>query len=559
MFPFLTFGLVMFPDGELPTRRWRPAGWFAGGVMIVTGAATAWIYRPTSTVAIEVVEESSVPYLVLVLLLVVLIVGSLIALIRRFRRSSGTAREQIKWAVWGVSVFTTALTLAIIAGGTSYEAATTPVLVVAAAVFFASFGIAVGRYRLFDIDVVIRRTVVVAGLVGLITVVYAAVVGGVGLLFGSQTEAALPLSIAATVVVAIAFQPMQRRMRVWANRVVYGERATPYEVLSRFATRMRDAAATTDLIPQMARLLTDGTGAVQATVWMGQHEDLRPVATWPADRSEAMEGRTIGDVAHLAPVEHDGEVLGALTVTLPRGEELNGVERRLIDDVAAQAGLVLRNERLIQELRSSRQRLVAAHDEERRRLERDLHDGAQQELVALKLKLGLAQRIDDPAKRNELLGGLMGDADHAIESLRDLARGIYPPVLAQEGLVRALRGQAARAALPVDVIAEGVGRYPQEIEAAVYFCILEAVQNVAKYAEATGVDVTLSSEDGMLRFVVEDDGRGFDPDTVNRGAGLQNMEDRVEALGGRLSISSSPGDGTRVAGVISPTTLAAVE
>ena len=202
----------------------------------------------------------------------------------------------------------------------------------------------------------------------------------------------------------------------------------------------------------------------------------------------------------------------------------------------------------LEDLRASRQRLVSAQDEERRRLERNLHDGAQQHLVALKVKLGLVEMLlaRDPAKATATLQQLKGDADDALETLRDLARGIYPPLLAEKGLVTALESQARKATLPVLVDAAGITRYGQDLEAAVYFCVLEALQNVQKYAKATQVIVRLREADGQLQVEVEDDGAGFDVATVQRGAGLTNMEDRLDALGGALSVHSSPGHGTRL-------------
>jgi signal transduction histidine kinase len=202
----------------------------------------------------------------------------------------------------------------------------------------------------------------------------------------------------------------------------------------------------------------------------------------------------------------------------------------------------------LDELRASRQRLVAAQDEERRRLERNLHDGAQQNLVAIKVKLGLAEVMSskDTEKARELISGLKSDVDEALETLRDLARGIYPPLLADKGLTAALESQARKATLPVTVEADGVNRYPQEVEAAVYFCCLEALQNIQKYAGATKATIRLSAEDATLRFEVEDDGRGFDP-LKAVGSGLQNMRDRLDALGGVLTIRSSA-NGTRLIG-----------
>ena len=258
-------------------------------------------------------------------------------------------------------------------------------------------------------------------------------------------------------------------------------------------------------------------------------------------------------------VRHQGELLGALSVTKRRGEALTPIEQKLVDDLAQQAGLVLKNVGLsadlqarLDELRASRQRLVYAQDLERRRLERNLHDGAQQHLVALKVKLGLAEMLlgRDPAKAAATLEQLKGDADEALETLRDLARGIYPPLLADKGLVVALESQARKATVPVKVAAEGVGRYPQDVEATVYFCVLEALQNVQKYARATQVEVLLHAEDGKLMFEVTDDGTGFDVTSARQGAGMTNMSDRVDALGGSLEVMSQHGAGTCVRGAL---------
>jgi signal transduction histidine kinase len=258
-------------------------------------------------------------------------------------------------------------------------------------------------------------------------------------------------------------------------------------------------------------------------------------------------------------VRHQGEVLGALTVTKRRGESLTPIEIKLMDDLAHQAGLVLKNVGLtadlqarLVDLRASRQRLVAAQDDERRKLERNLHDGAQQYLVAIKVKLGLAGMLltKDPDKAKATLTQLKGDADEALETLRDLARGIYPPLLAEKGLPTALQAQARKATLPVTIDADGVGRYSQDTEAALYFCILEALQNVQKYAQASSATVRLRELGDQLSVEVADDGRGFDVRNTLRGNGLTNMEDRLDALGGALQIASSPGNGTTLRAVI---------
>ena len=221
---------------------------------------------------------------------------------------------------------------------------------------------------------------------------------------------------------------------------------------------------------------------------------------------------------------------------------------------------MLRNVRLtaelqarLVELRASRQRLVAAQDEERRKIERNIHDGAQQQLVALSVKLRLAEnaaRSEEAAKTGAMLSDLQVDTTEALENLRDLARGIYPPLLADKGLAAALEAQARKATIPTLVDSDGIERYPKEIEAAVYFCSLEALQNVGKYAMASTATVRLAEEDGELIFEVTDDGIGFDPAETGHGSGLQGMIDRLDAIDGTLDVRSAPGDGTTVTGRI---------
>jgi signal transduction histidine kinase len=244
-----------------------------------------------------------------------------------------------------------------------------------------------------------------------------------------------------------------------------------------------------------------------------------------------------------------GELLGALSVVMPPNDPMNPSKERLIRDLASQAGLVLRNVRLIEELRESRRRIVAAQDERAQKLERDIHDGAQQQLVALTVKLRLAEQLTDrdAARAKELLAQLQNETTDALENLRDLARGIYPPLLAEMGLPTALEGQARKSPVPVEVEAAGIGRYEQDIEAAVYFCVLEALQNIAKYAVADRARVQLIEANGDLTFRVRDEGIGFDPSTKT-GSGIRNMRDRIEAVGGVVRIESAHGSGTTVDG-----------
>jgi signal transduction histidine kinase len=411
-----------------------------------------------------------------------------------------------------------------------------------------AIGIGIVRYRLYDIDVVIRKTVIVAVVGFILTVLYVAVLA-------AATLAPVSRAVVGVLLVALTFNPVRRAARAIGDRVAYGKRASSYEVLSDFSGRIADTYAIDDVLPRMATVLAEGTAATTATVWLRVGSELRPVATQGGEDATAM-ALERGELPTLAgeacEIRQAGELLGALSVTMPANDPLDDARRSLMQDMAAQAGLVLRNARLIEELRASRQRLVAAQDEERRKLERNIHDGAQQQLVALSVQLKLARTMldRDAARAGTMLDGLGDATTQALEDLRDLARGIYPPLLADRGLQAALEAQARRAALPVAVAAEGIGRYGQDVEAAVYFCALEALNNIAKYAHASRARVSLGQTNGSLSFTVTDDGAGFDIDVTSYGTGLQGMADRLEAVGGSLRVESAPGAGTTVTGTV---------
>jgi signal transduction histidine kinase len=497
----------------------------------------------------------------------VALILSVVAAILRLRRSSGERREQMKWLAYFAAPVAPAFAIhfALNALNVQFPDVVKPIYILVFVLGIpAATAIAILKYGLYEIDVFISRTLVYGSLAAFITAVYVTIVVGVGALIGAGGQPNLLLSIVATAIVAVAFQPMRERVERIANRLVYGKRATPYEVLSQFSERVAESYAADDVLARMARVLADGTGAEQAGVWLRQGPMLQRAASWPDDagpmeptriKGDALPG--IPDAGRAVEVRHQGDLLGALTVRKRPGESLTPIEEKLLDDLAHQAGLVLKNVGLtaellqrLEDLRASRQRLVAAQDQERRRLERNLHDGAQQNLVALKVKLGLAEMFveKDPARAKQTLSDLKGDADEALETLRDLARGIYPPLLADRGLVAALESQARKATLSVEVVADGIGRYPQDVEAAVYFCCLEALQNVQKYARASRAVIKLKADTGELLFEIRDDGAGFDPETVPRGAGLQNMADRLDALGGRVDLESAPGAGTTLRG-----------
>ncbi len=546
----VTFGLLLFPDGKLPSRRWR---WVA--VLACTGIALAWVamawgYRPSNAEPVTHARSEWLGNLGWVLMIIASLL-SLAALAGRFRRSKGDARDQFKWIVFGYSIFLTGIIVGFFFGDTHVDLVNA-IFTAAVIVFLASYGIAVGRYRLYDINVVISRTLVFGTLAVFISGVYVIVVVGVGRLFGHGSEPNRGLEIAATAAIAVMVQPLRRRLQWTANRIVYGKKATPYQVLSEFNRRV--AATGDELLEQVARSLVEGTGARSAGVWVVIDREMAKAAEWPEGADLDME------VSDWFPIKQDGLELGRLTLASPPGQHLDEQDRRLATEVASGMGLALRNRRLtgalesrVEELRISRRRLVAVQDEVRRKLERDLHDGAQQQLVALKVKLGLSRAIAEKEGGLEtarLLQRLSGEADGAVDALRNFARGVYPPLLEAEGLSPALRAQALRSPLPVDMETDGIGRYDRDVEATVYFCVVEALQNIAKYAEATRATIDLCQLDGSVRFQVNDNGRGFDPASTLPGGGLTNIADRLEAVNGSLAIDSSPGHGTTVSGLI---------
>ena len=560
---------LLFPDG-----RFVPA-WTRISAAIWSSYCLAWAVFPHAWFSLVDPFSASVPAF-LALMLGGWGVGLVAQAVRYRRDADETQRRQTKVVILVVAAACFGYSAIYLPGvllprsgmlRLLYDLFGVPIFWILALPMPVALTVAMLRHRLFNVSVVINKTVVYGVLGAFITAVYVSIVVGIGSLVSTGGEPNLGLSILATAVVAVAFQPVRERVQRFANRLVYGERATPYEVLSDFSHRMAGTYAAEDLLPRMARVLAEGIGASRAEVWLRTEVELRLAAAWPPE--ERLEEGTLPleegghelpslpGVSRAVPVRHHGELLGALAVAKAPGEPLTPTEDHLISGLASQAGLVLRNVRLTQELvarlkelQASRKRLVAAQDEERRKLERDIHDGAQQQLVALGIKLRLARMLatKDPPKAEEMLGQVEQETIQALENLRDLARGIYPPLLADRGLEAALSAQARKSPVPTIVETDGMGRYPQEAEAAVYFCCLEALQNVCKYAGAATARISLEERDGEVVFSLTDDGRGFDPDATSRGSGLQNMADRLAAIGGSVEVHSRPGHGTTVIG-----------
>jgi signal transduction histidine kinase len=591
----LFFMLLLFPSGTLPSPRWRP---FAVLALLATALALAgFVVHPrlialpapggdSLVVANPLGIESLGPVLSAVLIgtldtwgvVTTALVGvATISLAVRYRSGGREVRKQIKWIMVAAVVFTVAQSAALLgiaATGTQSNPVTTVAYAVVPIVALlgipALITVAILKHGLYQIDVIINRAIRYGLLSAALTAIYVLIVAGIGTTAGYAGGPLL--NAAAALAIAILFQPLRRRAQLLANRIVYGQRATPYQVLSDFAQDMAGQLDVDVALDRMASVLAAATGAVRVEVWVRVGPRLRPQATWPHGSTPSAPVLLAGSAVMPAfdaatrtvAVRHGDELLGAITVQKPRNEAVSAAEDKLLEHLASQAGLVLRNVRLtaelqarIDDLRASRRRLVRAQDEERHRIERNLHDGAQQQLVALNVQLTLlADAADDPGEVREITGELRAGLRAALDDLRALARGIYPPLLADQGLSAALHAQAGKAPLPVEVEVDGIGRYPREAEAAAYFCILEALQNVAKYARASRATVALSCPDGHLGFTVADDGDGFDPAKATHGTGLQGMADRLAAVGGTLRIDSAPGSGTTVSGTLPVAELA---
>ena len=371
------------------------------------------------------------------------------------------------------------------------------------------------------------------------------------------------VSLIATVFAAAAFQPLRTRAQRMADRIVYGLRATPYEAVTHLADRLAGSYDVDRVLVEAAQVLVQATAAERGDVWLrAENGLLAPLASWPVAvevpeplQVATLEAGLLDARRAIAPVRHQGVLLGAVGVTKRVGETASDAELRLLGHLASQAGLVLHNAKLaadlqhrLEDLVASRQRLVRAQDEARRRLERDLHDGAQQRLIALNMRLGRLRSHFRQAdgEADAALEQLRSELDAALDDIRTTSRGIYPPLLADRGLEAALRSHLRTAPVPVTINSTLEERCSREVEAAAYFCALEALQNVYRHSAAGRAMVRLDRIGDVLRLEVEDDGHGFDPARIPTGSGLTNIADRADALGGSVEIRSAEENGTTI-------------
>ncbi|MDQ3987527.1 MAG: hypothetical protein M3280_13645 [Actinomycetota bacterium] len=541
LFLLLGASTLLFPDGKLPSPRWRPVGWVVCGsaVALTILASLDPTLNPegfargvSNPIGLSPLGD---PDGKLAVIFLPAFYGGAIAcavsLVVRFRSASGDQKQQMKWFVYGATIF-----VMLFLGLAVLDATGVGRSPVADAIFMclppATAGIAILRHRLYDIDVVISKTIVFGALAVFITAVYVTIVVGIGTFLGSQDEPNLALSIAATAIVAIGFSPVKDRVQKVANRLVYGHRLPPYEVLSNLARTVAGAGSPQEVLTGIAQGAAIGINAdTRVTLDLGSGRTMSQ--TWPP----GSEHRDSYDVT--LSITRRGESLGGLAVRKPRNEPVTPKDKDLLEDLRAQAGLGLFNARLVIELqarleqieaqahdlRVSRERIVGAQDDSRKALERDISLGPQRvlEQIYQDLNRAVGQIDSDPEGAAGTLQDVTAQTTSTLESLREIARGIYPPLLADKGLVAALEAHARKNDLPITIDADEATtehRFGDALEPAAYFCCVEVLSDRPDVPRTVSISQTTEE----LRLEITNVRAQIDNE--------RRIADRVEALGG---------------------------
>lgn len=553
--------LGLFPSGRVERpyeRRVLRASWW---VLALPGLV--FIGRPTLlTPSYHQIPDIPNPYHIpaltpigeaagvgVVLLQGVFAIG-VVLLALRYRRGNQTARRRIRWLLLP-ALFTAIVAVADVVAWRSFpdgpsslfaEVVGSGLWVAAIASLPIAISVALLRPAVVDVDRVLRKSLVYGVLWTLIVLIYVGAAAGLGVAAGQRFPVGVAIVLA--VIAAVLFQPARQRLERLADRWVFGTRTDPTQLISRLGETLEETFDLDTLLPRMVSTLEEGLGLRWARV------RLEP--SQPIDGS----GPEL-----TVPIVLHGERLGVVECGPKTSGAFTAEDEAVVASLARQAALAVRNVRLTaalgrqaEELAASRVRLVHAQEAERRRIERDIHDGAQQDLIAL---IGMAGQVRgrlerDPHAGVAALGDLQAGLRRVITDLRELAHGIHPSLLSDRGLLAAVEALAARSAVPVAVLADPSlreARFAEAIEGAGYFTIAESLTNIHKHAAASEAEVRLARANGSLRLEVRDDGIGFDPATAT-GDGLRNLAERVSALGGRLDVVSASGNGTTIAATL---------
>lgn len=554
-----TFVFLLFPDGHLPSPRWRFVLWAAGlgmglitlGLTLHSGPVESW---GTGVNPYALVGADAVLDVVITLgsfLLLIGGVGSILAIFFRYRRSRGIEREQIKWLVYVaiVVVIFVFVTVPIwLSGGLSDPVALEVNIALTNAVLLVigiAVAIAIVGYRLYDIDVIINRTLVYGVMTGVIILIYSLVVGAAGILFGLQGN--WLLALVATGLVAVLFQPIRDRLQRGVNRLLYGQRDEPFEVMARLGQRLEQTLSPDSTYPTIVETVAQALRLPYVAIQIPRNNQPRTISSF------GIPGH------HLVSYEltHQGAIVGWLQVGRRAPDEaFNPADERLLHNIARQAGAAVHNAQLTADLQRSRQQIVTSREEERRRLRRDLHDGLGPSLASLLLEARVLRRLirDDPAAAEGLVDEIQADIRATIDDVRRVVNELRPPALDDLGLVAALQVMAAKLGrrddqssphlnVQIDAPAD-LPPLPAAVEVAAYRIVQEGLTNVLHHAQAHQAVVRIRMN-GDLSLEVWDDGQGFQT-RRDGGLGLISMRERAAELGGRLEIASSPQSGTRL-------------
>jgi signal transduction histidine kinase len=583
LLPAIAFhGLLALPDGRPGATGRRRA--VAAGYVVGIGVGLALLAE----------RDTLVVWPLVILWLLALVFGMLGAN-ARYRRATAIDRRRMQWVGWALAVGAAAIcVLVTIQLLTDWPDPLAPVALALTGLVPVALAAGTMTTAVAKVDRLLTHTIALMGLTALVVGAYVLVVLGLGRAPRGGERTLLLLSMGAAVVAALVYEPAKRWLTDAGNRLVYGERVAPDEALRTWGQRLTRSIPFDELLLQLCESLRKSMTLQSAQVWTGIDGHYELTASVPHRTGEPpllvgekelpvvaragvvggtwldiwLPGLTgaAGTSTRVGPCAHAGQLLGLIVCTRPKGAEpFTEEDDSVIGELARQVGLALHNveldtalkasmdelQRANEELRASRTRIVAAGDSERRKLERNLHDGAQQHLVALAVKLRLAKDAieDGEPDAADLVEEIRTDLQDAIAELRALAHGIFPPLLVSGGLAEALPAAAARSALPTTVEVAGVGRLQPDTEAAIYFCCLEAMQNAGKHAgDGATVRLRLWQTDEELHFEVSDDGQGFDPAVATTGHGFVNMSDRIGAIDGSLTVTSAPGEGTKIEG-----------
>ena len=562
----LTFVFLLFPDGRLPSRRWWPVGWAAGLSLLFLMSALAahpgpvsdWGTKPNpfGLRGAEGILEAAIT--IGSVLLAVGVFGSMAAVVVRFRRSRGIERAQMKWLVYAaavvlsIGVFTVPLWFSnSLSAPLSMELsiALTNLMTLGIA---AAATMAIVRYRLYDIDVLINRTLVYGVMTGVILAIYGLVVGAAGVVIGARSN--WLLALLATALVAVLFQPLRTRFQRGVNRLLYGQRDEPFAVLAELGRRLEQTVTPEAVYPTIVETVAHALRLPYVALQVCRGEEFETV--------QATGRPTAGPVT--LPLTNQGEVVGRLIAGRRPGDDgFSAPDQQLLQNIARQAGAAVHGAILTADLQRSRQQIVTGREEERRRLRRDLHDGLGPSLASLHLEAGVLRRLvrSDPAAAERLVDEMQNDIRATIEDIRRVVHELRPPALDDLGLVPAIHVLAAKlgrpdgaagaapAGLQVRVDApDDLPNLPAAVEVAAYRIVQEALTNIVRHANARCAVVCLRL-DGALHVEISDDGIGL-VEGVGGGLGLRSMRERTAELGGRFSVSGAAAGGTVVRAIL---------